>query len=737
MKKFLSLFLCISILMAGMIMNVSASADSIGEYDIFVSLEGDDSAEGSLANPVATIDRAKELAKNIPESAGNITVWLREGEYSLSSTLEFTETDRQNVTYKAYNGEIVKISGSTTLNTNWKQTTVNSGVKCLVADIGTGFDFTTLFNGDEKLSVTRYPETGYFTVKETCPEDDLWSDENAPWSHTRGQSSFIGQSGEVRVFRNTTDVQIRILHYWHDELAFVKSINTKTGKITMSKPSSMLVEVGQRYFFENVFEALKNPGEWYYEKTGGKLYYVPQEGETADNIKLSYSRVDKLLTMTNCSDIAFEGIIFTDTDWSIPEEKVWYVGTGMDYPQACVSVETAIEADHSENITFMNCEFKNLGGTALKYADGMKDSAIENCYFENINANAIFIDGANGQKGDPNVTSNIKISNNEIYRYGRKFYCAIGILVRFCDGAEISHNEIHDGYYTGISVGWVWGYAYHITNNIKITDNLVYNIGQGWLSDMGGIYTLGCQPGTVISGNVFHNIAADPNEGGYGGWGIYLDEGSSEILVENNLSYACGSDTYHLHYGANNIIRNNIFAFGGDSVIRVNSKDEEHLTATFYGNILLTDNHAPIYSYMQGTVNLSDDGNIMWDISNGSELLFAQDSVGNGTMPMSKALILGYLGSDTVTDPGFADAKNYDFALDENSTAVKLGFKTWDYNNAGTLKGSVIGISKVGGQTKYNDNTSVQEITENQFFLAKLIDLFYKILSFIKNIFKV
>ena len=58
---------------------------------------------------------------------------------------------------------------------------------------------------------------------------------------------------------------------------------------------------------------------------------------------------------------------------------------------------------------------------------------------------------------EPDYTSNITIKNNEIYKYGRKFYCAIGIHITYCDTAEVVNNEIHDGYYTGISCGWVWG----------------------------------------------------------------------------------------------------------------------------------------------------------------------------------------------------------------------------------------------------------------------------------------
>ena len=332
---------------------------------------------------------------------------------------------------------------------------------------------------------------------------------------------------------------------------------------------------------------------------------------------------------------------------------------------------------------------------------------MENCLFRNIAATGVFVGGANCQPDDPDCTADITVANNDISGYGRKFYCAIGVHITFCNGAELSHNEISDGYYTAVSCGWVWGYGYQLTNQIKIRDNLIYNIGQGWLSDMGGIYMLGVQPGTELTGNVIHNVVADPGEGGYGGWGVYLDEGSSRMLVEKNLVFCCSSQSYNLHFGEGNVFRNNIGAFSEEWQVSPGSRgDETHATAFYYDNLFVTDNGAPIYVYMLHTGHFYENGNLFWDVSRQNALCFCTTDRGGTQLTLAQAKKQGFLHNETVADPLFNDLSAYDFTLREDSPAFALNFKAWDYDNAGTKKDSTVGFSLAGGQTAYNDHVT-------------------------------
>jgi hypothetical protein len=87
--------------------------------------------------------------------------------------------------------------------------------------------------------------------------------------------------------------------------------------------------------------------------------------------------------------------------------------------------------------------------------------------------------------------------------------------------------------YTGISIGWQWNPLPTSSKNNRILNNKIHHAMQS-LGDGGGIYTLGYQPGSEISGNEISDILrsdlnhASPNNG------MFIDEGSKGYRIENN-----------------------------------------------------------------------------------------------------------------------------------------------------------------------------------------------------------
>ena len=195
-----------------------------------------------------------------------------------------------------------------------------------------------------------------------------------------------------------------------------------------------------------------------------------------------------------------------------------------------------------------------------------------------------------------------------------------------------------------------------------MADNHIHHIGMGKLSDMGGIYLLGRQPGTVVRGNHIHDVMSSH----YGGNGIYADEGTSFVTFENNLVYRCKTAPYTQHTGSQNLIRNNIFAFGGVCLIHNSFKDDTHIAFLLEHNILLT-NGEPVYTPLVGGQHSSR--NLMWDISGGSPVMCAGPEV-NGLEEWQR--VFGRDEDSMVADPGFADAENGDFTLPEDSPFFAL-----------------------------------------------------------------
>jgi hypothetical protein len=169
----------------------------------------------------------------------------------------------------------------------------------------------------------------------------------------------------------------------------------------------------------------------------------------------------------------------------------------------------------------------------------------------------------------------------------------------------------------------------------------------------------------------------------YGAWCIYPDEGSSHLLIEHNVCYGTNGEIFHQHYGRENIVRNNVFAFGGDAVLAHGRAEAEHKAFSLEKNILIT-NGEPVFSAGYGCTlearNHRSDQNIIWDVS-GRPPCFAQ----GGAPPVSLAdwQALGHDRHSLVNDPKCRDPEHGDFTPADDSPAFDLGFESIDLSDVG------------------------------------------------------
>lgn len=636
----------------------------------WLSPDGSDRNKGTEEKPLETVEEA--LSRIRDEEYDQAYVYFMDGEYYMEEAVDLDGSDH-DITFCAAEEANPSILGAFPVS-GWKEETVN-GITMWVTEIEESKrGFESLFSKEESLPQSRWPKEGYFAVESANTKDGYGTtDPNLAMQYAMylytDQSQIEGmETFDVTNVTNLTDVTLKIIHWWKDETVKVKNFDYSTGRIEFSKPATMTIKRGDRYYFMNVFEAMSEPGEWYINDETGKLYYIPKDGEEIGKTQLYAAQTERFVTATGAKNIVFEGLNFAMTDWSIPT-TTWY-SSGADHHQAAYDVTPAFYFTSSEDITFDNCTFNNINNTCLKFGYDVQGINVTNNSFQSIGANAIFLVGENIQGAENKVTKNFLISNNLIEDYGQVYHNATAVGIIHAAEGEISNNEIHDGYYTAITVGWVWGYGYSVTADVLIKQNLIYNVGQNLLSDMGAIYTLGVKEGIEITENIVHDVQANM-EYGYGGWGIYTDEGSSNVMITKNLVYDCSSTSFYQHYGQDNIVMNNILAFSDQGQVAL-AREQDHIGFHLIRNIIVSDGTA-FWAGIREENQIRDTSNFYWDYTNGDQ----------GVIPERYYEAYGMYHMATFVDPKFVNAEERDFNLRSFSPAIEAGFVPWDISQAG------------------------------------------------------
>ncbi len=417
-----------------------------------------------------------------------------------------------------------------------------------------------------------------------------------------------------------------------------------------------------RYYVENVPEALDAPGEGYLERATGTLTYIPYPGEDLTKATVVAPVAKQLLVLAGrpaegefVSHLRFKNLRLGYTDWEVPEE-------GHAAGQAACDFPGAIEATGARNCVVEGCELAHLGTYGVWLRSGSQDNLITRCEIHDLGAGGVRLGEQGDAASEDEVVQRNTVDNNFIHDGGKINPGAVGVWIGRTSYNQVSHNEICDLYYTGVSVGWSWGYAPTSAHHNLIEYNHIHDIGRGVLGDMGGIYCLGDSPGTVVRGNLVHDVYDHHT----GSLAIYTDEGSTGILIEGNIGYGTTYANFHQHYGKENLVRNNIWALGQDYQLS-RAREEEHLSFTFERNIVYFDNGKLLKGGWSNDQFVMDH-NLYWDISRPEgDLSFA-----GATFAEWQAR--GHDTHSVIKDPLFVDAKNHDFRLKPDSPAFALGF---------------------------------------------------------------
>ena len=731
---------------------------SLAGTTLYVATNGDDSWSGKLAGPnaaktdgpFATLGRARDAVRELRTKTNAVIVMVRGGKYYLEQALVFGSVDSGSqqfpISYRDYTGEKVVLSGGKRI-TGWKPYKGQILQAVLPGAKGGKWKFRQLFLNGEPQRRSRYPK-----YDASNPLYGGWVFAEGPASK-QNTTAFIYKpntfprpwakptNGEVVMFPGTG---------WVDAILPIKSIDEKTRTITSELgyrnpdiapwyvPDSF--RPGDRFRVENLLEDLTEPGEWCLDSDEGILYFWPPSGQLKPTDAVVAPVLGTLVDIDGASWLKISGFTFTETDGGDDLHRFGLDGYGAMYPnQGWKYCGEALHMKDAEYCVIENNLFYAVGGNAI--------------YLERYNArnlirrNEISYAGANGvcllgnhtppdsvsqpmRGGRQPLPMYNEVTDNYIHHCGAQNKYVAGVFLGVSDGNLVAHNRFEYLPHHAINLG-LNGYGRNILeyNEIRqvcleLKDNGAINC---WMDDPASDE----RAGHIIRFNLMTDVkgCSTDREGHImtpDGWanGIYLDNNSSNCLIQSNIIVRSSAYGIFIHGGQHNAIENNIIvdattsapgktAIGAGQVGYASYLQSSFLSGNrFCNNILYYQkgkSDAPVSavvihpgaapysndrvgkSEMFGVISESQ-GNVFFRSDSGDYIVTetgrdkGDDTFVTKTLSFEEWQKLGFDLDSVAADPLFLDAARDDFRLKSDSPAIRLGFVPIDMTKIGIRK---------------------------------------------------
>lgn len=531
--------------------------------------EGDGSREKPFVSFCQLTDRLKQL-----RTEGNndpVDIWIAPGLYELEEPLRLTaahngKTDGTVTFRRAKEGEVV-LSGGTHI-TEWKEVEPNHWVAELPEVKVGNWYFRQLFSGHNRLTRARTPNKGFFrtngglsTFKNNGGVIGHVEKEKEA-KHWLSRCGFNYKDNDIRYWADWKSAEILTFHSWECSWQAIQSIDTLKKDVYFTSPCRYPVGnfgSAMRYRVENIREALDETGEWFLDRETGELHLLTADGEDPRKMQIHAPRLERIVDLEGENDEVVANVSFEKIDFQYTSYKMGLYDIAPNWPaeiqqaipyfpsdirpgftgaQAAPTAGASLVFTYADNIRFEQCGMRHLGAIGVSIAKGCRGVQLNGCEVVDTGAGGIYIgfdvrlveEAGVPQRDAPheNVISNCLINS-----LGHVHPAAVGVWMAQTSDNRIVNNEISYVSYSGISMGWTWGFEPNYTKNNYVARNYIHHVAQV-LGDAAGIYSLGDCSGSVYDGNYIDQI--------YKGDGVYgvvdamgFDECSSNITIQNTV----------------------------------------------------------------------------------------------------------------------------------------------------------------------------------------------------------
>ena len=619
----------------------SVASDAVISY---VSPTGDDSWSGRLAQPNAdrtdgpraTLGAACRAARTLgTETSRRIVV--QAGEYFLNEPVVLTEKD-SGLTIEAATGADVTLYGGRKV-TGWRKDGPDFYAATLPGVKEGDWDFRALIVNGRYCPRARLPKTGRFEHRSVF--DVRWmSTTGGGWQRKPTDEELTTlkyRPEDLGPWLDIRNAEVTVYHMWDDSMVGVSVIDTESHTLTFSSPTGHPAGAFgvKTYVVWNVREGLTEPGQWYLDRTAGKVVYWPLTGEDMSEVKVIAPVVESIVRVQGSRGKPVRNVTLRGLRLAATTTPLTAGGFGAGRFDGALSIANA------EDCTFGDLEVRHAGGQGIQ-ATGTS-LRIQRCHVHHVGACGIRASG-----------TRLEVTDNHIHDVGLTYPSAIALQGGGRDSL-VAHNHVHHAPYSAINYGG---------QNTRIEANRIHD-AMLELHDGGGIYCFGGK-NLVLRGNYIHDII---DTGGYGASAYYLDEQSEGCLVEGNLSVNVMRPS-HNHMAKGNTIRNNVFINEGDLRLTWPRSSDYRVEK----NILWATGRI-VFDNREGITTLA--GNILYSVAGKVECKKLDQYSQTGEYPMQAG------AANVLADPKLIAYRDGQVQIAPDSPAHALGIEPIDVSGAG------------------------------------------------------